>query len=40
VVGFNASSRGIAVNDLITGVALALIGAGLASAHGRTHGTA
>jgi hypothetical protein len=40
VVGFNASLPSIAVNDLITGVALALIGAGLASAYGRTHGIA
>ena len=40
VVGFNASMRSLAVNDLITGVALALIGAGLASAYGRTHGMA
>lgn len=39
VVGF-AGLRSIAVNDLITGVALALIGAGLASAYGRTHGMA
>ena len=34
VVGFNASMRSLAVNDLITGVALALIGVGLASAYG------
>ena len=39
VVGFDAM-RGIAVNDLITGIALAVIGAGLASAYGRTHGMA
>lgn len=39
VIGF-AGMRGIAVNDLITGVALALVGAGLASAYGRTHGMA
>lgn len=39
VVGFSAM-RSIAVNDLITGIALALIGAGLASAYGRTHGMA
>jgi hypothetical protein len=39
VVGF-AGMRGIAVNDLITGVALALVGAGRASAYGRTHGMA
>jgi hypothetical protein len=39
VAGF-AGLRGIAVNDLITGVALALVGAGLASAYGRTHGLA
>lgn len=30
----------MAVNNLITGIALALIGAGLASAYGRTHGMA
>lgn len=39
VVGFGAM-RGIAVNNLITGIALAVIGAGLASAYGRTHGMA
>jgi hypothetical protein len=39
VVGF-AGMRSIAVNDLITGVALALVGAALASAYGRTHGMA
>jgi SPW repeat-containing protein len=39
VVGF-AGMRSIAVNDLITGVALALVGGGLASAYGRTHGMA
>jgi SPW repeat len=39
VVGFSAR-RGIAVNDLITGIALAVIGAGLASAYGRTYGKA
>ena len=39
VVGFNGM-RSMAANDLITGVALALIGAGLASAYGRTHGMA
>lgn len=39
VVGFSAM-RGMAVNDLITGIALALIGAGLVSAYGRTHGMA
>lgn len=39
VVGFSGL-HGIAVNDLITGVALALVGAGLASAYGRTHGMA
>jgi hypothetical protein len=39
VGGFNAM-RSIVVNDLITGIALALIGAGLASAYGRTHGMA
>jgi hypothetical protein len=39
VVGF-AGLRSMAVNDLITGVALALVGAGLASAYGRTHGMA
>ena len=39
VAGFSAM-RGMAVNDLITGVALALVGAGLASAYGRTHGLA
>ncbi len=39
VVGFNGM-HSLAVNDLITGIALALIGAGLASAYGRTHGMA
>jgi SPW repeat len=39
VVGF-AGLRSMAANDLITGVALALVGAGLASAYGRTHGMA
>lgn len=39
VAGFSAM-RSLAVNDLITGVALAVIGAGLASAYGRTHGMA
>ena len=39
VAGF-AGLRSLAVNDLITGVALALVGAGLASAYGRTHGIA
>jgi hypothetical protein len=39
VAGF-AGLRSLAVNDLITGVALALVGAGLASAYGRTHGMA
>jgi hypothetical protein len=39
VVGFNAM-RGIAVNNLITGIALGLMGAGLASAYGRTYGLA
>ncbi|MGH3237848.1 MAG: SPW repeat protein [Streptosporangiaceae bacterium] len=39
VAGFNGM-RSIAINDLITGVALALIGIGLASAYGRTHGMA
>ncbi len=39
VVGFDGT-RSLAVNNLITGVALALIGAGLASAYGRTHGMA
>ena len=32
--------RNMAVNNLITGVALALVGAGLASAYGHTHGMA
>jgi hypothetical protein len=32
--------RGIAVNDLITGIALAALAVGLASAYGRTHGMA
>lgn len=39
VAGF-AGLRSMAVNDLITGVALALVGGGLASAYGRTHGMA
>ena len=39
VAGFDGM-RSMTVNDLITGVALALIGAGLASAYGRTHGMA
>jgi hypothetical protein len=39
VAGFNAM-RGIAVNDLITGIALAALAVGLASAYGRTHGMA
>lgn len=39
VVGFDGM-RSIAVNNLITGVALALLGGGLAFAYGRTHGMA
>lgn len=39
VVGFDAL-RSITVSNLITGVAVALIGVGLASAYGRTHGMA
>jgi hypothetical protein len=39
VAGF-AGLRSVAVNNLITGVALAVIGAGLASAYARTHGLA
>lgn len=39
VVGFDGM-RTIAASNLITGVALALVGAGLASAYGRTHGMA
>lgn len=39
VVGFNGM-RSMAINNLITGVALALIGVGLASAYGHTHGMA
>lgn len=39
VVGFDGM-RSIAINNVITGIALALMGAGLASAYGRTHGMA
>jgi hypothetical protein len=39
VVGFSGL-RSITVNNLITGIALAVMGAGLASAYGRTHGLA
>jgi hypothetical protein len=39
VIGFEGM-HSIAANNLITGVALALMGAGLASAYGRTHGMA
>jgi SPW repeat len=39
VVGFNAM-RSITVNDLITGIALAALAGGLASAYGRTYGMA
>jgi hypothetical protein len=39
VVGFDAM-RSITVNNLITGIALSLMGAGLASAYGRMHGLA
>jgi hypothetical protein len=39
VVGFS-TLRSMAVNNLITGVALAIVGVGLASAYGRTHSIA
>lgn len=39
VVGFDGM-RTMAASNLVTGVALALVGAGLASAYGRTHGMA
>lgn len=39
MAGFNGM-HSIAASNLITGLALALIGAGLASAYGRTHGMA
>ncbi|MCW2943887.1 MAG: repeat protein [Actinoallomurus sp.] len=37
VVGFS-NLRNLTVNNLIVGIALALLAVGLASAHGRTHG--
>jgi MFS superfamily sulfate permease-like transporter len=39
VVGFHPR-RTISVNDLLTGIAVALLALGLASAYGRTHGIA
>lgn len=39
VVGFHPR-RTISVNDLLTGIAVALLALGLASAYGRTHGVA
>src|SRR4051812_42200428 len=37
VVGFNNRTN-LTVNNLITGIALAVLAFGMASAHGRTHG--
>jgi len=38
VVGFNSSSRGLAVNDLIVGLALAVLTLGVASVNVHLHG--
>lgn len=39
VVGFNGRTT-LTVNNLLTGIAVALLAVGLASAYGRTHGVA
>ncbi|GAA2632388.1 SPW repeat protein [Dactylosporangium fulvum] len=40
VVGFAATQRNLAVNNLICGIAVSLLAIGFASAYGRTHGLA
>lgn len=40
VVGFSPAERDLAVNNLICGIAVAVLAAGFASAYGRTHGLA
>jgi hypothetical protein len=40
VVGFRSGFANVSVNNLIVGVALALLALGFASAYGRTHGIA
>jgi hypothetical protein len=40
VTGFPASAHGLAVVDLVTGLAITLLGVGFATAYGRTHGLA
>lgn len=40
VVGFNARTSTLTVNNLLTGIAVTLLAVGFASAYGRTHGVA
>jgi hypothetical protein len=40
VVGFGSARTSLTVNNLITGLAVALLAVGFASAYGRTHGVA
>src|SRR4051812_13821802 len=40
IVGFMSGANDLRVNNLITGIAVATLALGLATAHGRTHGVA
>jgi hypothetical protein len=40
VVGFSPAERDLAVNNLVCGIAVAVLAAGFATAYGRTHGLA